>query len=111
MINVQKVGRDTVENVQRKRIFASFLLVKVSAGGYAILGCHSPYLLTHRERTITGVLGKKLNMVKALQVAHRHGRKVPTQQDMYKAEPITFNKIDTIDVSRTTPYDIYVYNI
>lgn len=111
MNTLEKVGRMSVNEVQSRRLFISFIVCKDQKGNLVVVGAGSPYFLHFRERTIQATKTEKVSMVKAIMSANRRGEMMPRPQDQVRTVPVVLTVVDTIDLNRSQPLDVYFYYI
>lgn len=109
MIQLEKIGRMTLQEVERRRPFVSAVICKDDRNQLVIVGCRTHYFTNYGLPYVQGEVRSKNHISRALIRAHSQGRLMPNEQDLYRTRPVRFQVVDGAEINPNQPMDVYLY--
>lgn len=106
-----RVGRLSLNEVKRRRLFMSFVVCRDERNHTVIVGCRSPYLLTYNQPYIQAYRKQKVHFSKVIKNAYLRGSFLPRHSDLETTEPVVLKIVDSFDVNKNVPMEVYEWYI
>jgi len=108
MFTLEKIGRMSLNEVERRRPFVSAVVCKDTRNQYVIVGCRTYYFRNYGLPYIQGEIKDKVHIGKAIIRAHSRGRMIPNEDDMYNSRTVRFRVVDGTGLNPNQAVDIYL---
>lgn len=109
MFSLEKIGRMSLQEVERRRPFMSAVVCRDDRNQLCIVGARTPYFQDYGLPYVQGEIKTKNHISKAIIKAHSRGRLMPSDQDMYRTRPVRFRVVDGSELRPNQPVDVYIY--
>jgi hypothetical protein len=106
----EELGRFSLDDVQRRRMFESFVVCRDHRNRLCIVGSRSRYFVNYSLLRVQGEIRKKRHVSKAIIHAHTRGRTIPNQQDMYESQVVFFQVLNDVELSLNQSVVVYLYH-
>jgi hypothetical protein len=101
----------SIEEVQKKRVFVSFLVCIDELNRTIIVGTGSPYLLTYRNAFIETAKEIRVPIMAAVKKARLRGEMIPKPDDLVTTKKVRLRVVGINGLDTRTPLNVYFYNI
>lgn len=108
MFSLQKVGRMSLQEVERRKVFMSAVVCRDDRNQFCIVGCRTPYFVNYGLPYVQGEIKEKIHIGKAIIRAHSRGRMIPNEDDMYNSRTVRFRVVDGTGLNPNQAVDIYL---
>lgn len=104
---LQRYGRLTLEDVERRNIFRSFVVCKNETNQLIIIGSDTNFLSDYKQPFLTVNKEKKVHPSKAIMKANMRGEWLPRQSDMFQNEQVRLKVLDRNNIERQKVMEVF----
>jgi hypothetical protein len=108
MLSLQKLGRMSLQEVNRRQPFMSFVVCRDDRNQLCIVGCRTPYFVNYALPYVQAEIVDKVHISKAIIKAYSRGRMTPNENDMYNRHPVRFRVVVIEDLRPDQFVDAYM---
>ena len=104
---LQRYGRLSLEEVERRKIFTSFVICKNETNQHIIIGSNTNNLLDYKQPFLTVNKEKKVHISKAIMKENMRGEQMPRPSDMFLDEQVRLKVLELSLVQRQKPMEVF----
>jgi hypothetical protein len=108
MLTLEKSGRMSLQEVERRKPFMSMVVCRDDHNQLCIVGCRTPYFVNYGLPHVQAQIKTKNHISKAIIKANTHGRMMPNDNDLYTSRPVRFKVADASELRQNEYVDVYI---